>query len=311
MHSPAVARRWARYFPLSLAFALAAPVSAAAQGAPATARTQASSVHLEPIPIPHWVNSRSLLALNVLLGGVSAGVVAELRGGSFTKAFGNGAAGGIMTFLGKSVAARQFDGAGLVGRQLTAVGGAMVQNAALGLRPLDRMEFPIGPLDVLVDTRTRRLSARLDPIGATVIAIGVVHPRLRFDAEASLSAGVPVFRAREGMLCSPWSRQETSGLEIASVIFLAHLPELGSATQRTVFAHERVHTLQGDAFQAYWGRPLLEWLLPETSAWRNARPFLDVNLGDLLAELMDAALFQAYASRPGEIEAEALARHAR
>ena len=271
---------------------------------PAVSLAQDSSVHLEEIRIPRWVNSRSMLALNVLIGGVSAAVVAELRGGSGVRALPGGAAGGMLAFLGKDIAARRFDGAGLLGRQVSAVGGSIVQNAAHGLRALDRLEFPLGPVDVLLDTRTGRVGGRLDPIGAGVIALGVFHPRFHFDTNATLSAGVPVFRTRRGMLTAPWSGLESCGLEVASVLFLADLDEFDPATRRAVMAHERVHTLQADLLQAFWGRPLLEWVLPESPGWLSARPFLDLNFGDAIAELTDALFFSAYASRPGEVEAE-------
>jgi hypothetical protein len=274
---------------------------------PATLPAQQHDVHLQDIRVPAWVNTRSMIVLNALVGGLSAAVVSELRGGSGARAFASGAAGGVVAFLGKEIAGRRFEGAGLVGRQVAAVGGSIVQNAAYGLGPLDRIEFPFGPVDVLLDTRTRSVSGRLDPIGAGVIVIGVFHPRMYFDANATLSAGIPVFRTRSGMLSAPWSGVESCGLEVASVLFLADLGAFDPGTRAAVVAHERVHTLQGDLFQAYWGRPLLEWLLPESPRWQSARPFLDVNFGDGIAELTDALFFSAYASRPWEIEAEALA----
>lgn len=274
---------------------------------PPAAHAQQRAAHLAPIDVPHWVNSRTILGFNMLLGGVSAGVLAELRGGSFFDAFGTGATGGLVVFLGKDVAARDFHGAGMLGRQVAAIGGSIVQNAGAGLRPLDRVALPLGPAHLLVDTRQAKLHARIDPVSVAVIAVGLAHPQLQLDAAESVSSGVPVFRIREGVLRSPWTGRETGGMEIASVLFFGALEDLEPEVRSSVRSHERLHTLQSDAFQAYWGRPLLDWMLPETPGWKRARPFLDVNIGDAITELTDAILFSAYASRPWEIEAEALA----
>lgn len=83
-----------------------------------------------------------------MLGGLTAGIVQRLRGGSFSDGFARGAVGGAVAYAGRRIAAERFDGAGLLGRQVGAVGASVVRNASERRPSLERLFFPAGPLHV-------------------------------------------------------------------------------------------------------------------------------------------------------------------
>src|SRR5690606_17462320 len=60
--------------------------------------------------------------VNVVLGGLVAGVLHGARGGDFRDAVVKGVTGGALSFAGKRLAVEPFFGAGLLGREVSAVG---------------------------------------------------------------------------------------------------------------------------------------------------------------------------------------------
>jgi hypothetical protein len=60
-------------------------------------------------------------ASNALLAGMTPGVSQRLRGGQFGDGFARGAVAGAVAYVGRRMGAEQFDGAGLLGRQVSAV----------------------------------------------------------------------------------------------------------------------------------------------------------------------------------------------
>jgi hypothetical protein len=277
---------------------------------PATAAGQSRApdvveYHLERLDRPALLGPPGMLALNTLVGGVTTGLVRELRGGSFLAGFRAGAIGGTLVFAGKTVAVQRFSGAGLAGRQLAAVGGSIAANGAAGAPALSRLELPLGPVRFVLGEPRRTLTLRLDPVGMAVLTYAVVEQRLRLDAGASLSAGTPIFRGDAPAFQVPVSGARAAAVELSSVILLADLSAYDARTRSDILAHERVHTIQGDAFQSFFGRALLEWLAPASPGWQRVVGLLDVNLGEAAAELA-VGIF----ARRGiwEIEAEHIGR---
>lgn len=197
-----------------------------------------------------------LLGTNALLGGLTAGLSSSLGGGSFGEAFGQGVAGGAGVYLGKRISAGRFDGAGLLGRQVAAVGSSVVRNAGRGIGPLERLTFPVGPL--LLDVRTgdaAGLQPKLSLGSAYWTFYGLVHPDLHLNAGASLSSGTPVFDADFGFF--EFQPGSPDGAAAGGIIFLAHSPEDRGPT----LAHERIHVVQADYFMHTWSRPAEQWLV--------------------------------------------------
>ncbi|HSM61279.1 MAG TPA: hypothetical protein VK849_10800 [Longimicrobiales bacterium] len=198
-----------------------------------------------------WVDDLNFLAANALLGGLTAGISSRLRGGSFSEAFARGALGGGVTYLGKRTAAARFDGAGLLGREVGAVGASIVRNAGLGIPVLDTLVLPLGPLRAFVPTgEPARARVRVDANDVAWLVSALAHDRLTLDWGESASAGAPVFRA------SGWLRARgdtASGQHSAGLVLVSDLPPV---EVDDVLAHERAHLLQTDFFEIAVAYPL-------------------------------------------------------
>lgn len=260
-----------------------------------------------PSRYPPWVGHFTVLSANAVLGGLTAGIFQRLRGGSFRDGFTRGVLGGSIVFVGKELASARFDGAGLAGREVAAVGASVIANAAEGRPSLERLGFPIGPVRLLVHTSGRpRVAARIElvPLAALVYAFG--QKQLHFDAGASLSAGTPVFRAPGLLFRRRWADDSPStGLEVASTVWLSDVPRYGQHYARAVFAHERIHVIQTDVLGATLTQPLESWLDHRTIEGSWAGRHLGLDLGDVLLSGLDLVV-HGHDSRPWEMEANFL-----
>jgi hypothetical protein len=255
-----------------------------------------------------WVGEVAYLGGNAILGGVTAGVMRELRGGSFWEAFRVGAVGGSVSYAGKRIAAESFVGAGLLGREVAALGSSIAHNAADGRTALAEIVLPVGFARLYLRRDSASLlgvaaAAKLDL--ATLIAAGYLgFTADEFDLGASLSTGTPVFVVRERM-----SEQDWTGLQVAGVIRLTGDPPAGSASGTTfpqALAHETVHVLQYDFALLVWSDPAEQWLtarLPGGS-WIDRH----VHLGLVLPGWALANAVLPYTARPWEQEAHFLTR---
>lgn len=271
----------------------------------------------DPLPHPDARRHRpdlsgqvATLSANAALGGLAAGIVQKLRGGSFQDGLARGALGGGVAFLGKRVAVERFDGAGLAGRQLAAVGNSILLNAGAGRPSLERLVLPVGFARLHLGTGEEpRARVSLDLHGLVWTAYAAAVPELRFDAAASLSAGAPVFRSPGYVLSWDETGDEVAGFAPAGVILLSdHTGRegRGGATDPVIFAHERVHVLQYDQSFAAWSDPLQGWLLPRLPGGERVGRVLDLDLAAPL--LYGVSLWHGgYEGRPWEREAYFLA----
>lgn len=239
-----------------------------------------------------------LLGANAVLGALTAGVARWLTGESVRDGIELGLAGGALGYAGRVIAVRDFAGAGLLGRQVNAVGTSLVSNVAASRPALSRLDFPVGPVVLRFERDRGPLpSPRVRVWDAVWLISGLLDSRLELDWAESASAGAPVFRAPDHLL-----EGYAYGRYVGGVIVL------GMNRRPTTLAHERVHVLQLDQLHGYWGRPLEEWLasaLPgpvRPPGWMEAgvaAPFLIWGLGDGLSLDKD--------DRPWEAEADFLA----
>ena len=204
-----------------------------------------------------WVGDIAFASANALIAGVSAGIVQELRGGSFRDGFARGALGGAIAYGGRRVAVEGFWGAGLIGRQVSAVGVSITRNAADNEPPLRKIWLPLGPVTVALDRGDSfTVSARADLFATGWLLAAVFDDRLDFDMESSISSGAPVFRAPDHRLRS--GDRMLAGTAIGGVIVVARHHE--DLSTNDILAHERVHVLQYDFAQLAWGDPLEEYV---------------------------------------------------
>lgn len=276
-------------------------------------------------PAPRWAGEAATLGINVLVGGLTAGVIQHLRGGDFADGFTRGALGGGLVYAGKRVAAERFWGAGLMGRQVAAVGASVTRNAAFARPSLETVVLPLGPLRAVV-TRAGsgatlagtgtgagfsvavgglRIRPKLDAAAAAWIAYGIAEPELSFDAGESLSAGTPVFRT-SGTVMKLSGGTLAAGLTKSGVVMLSDVPAFGRTFAQRALRHERVHVIQQDQVFTIWTDPLEDWFASKLGAER-LNGWADANLSTELLELL-GNLIEDHGDRPWELEAIFLAR---
>lgn len=283
-----------------LRYLVCLPVVCASQAMPAEAQV------LEPVPGSEWRSSwsgeLSTLGINALVGGVTAAVPQLRRGGrgNLLDRFARGALGGSVGYAGKRLTVERWDGAGFLGRETSAVGASMVSNAARGRPLLSEVVLPLGPVRLHVRrTDAVAVNAKLDLAATAAIAYAATRPDTRLDLGKSLSAGAPVFFtensrpafAPEGHHAFGVVRVETTESEWDQQFERA----------ATLFAHERVHTLQHDLALQAWGAPAQRWLLARIPGGKTLDRYVDLGLHAVLWAGLNAAV--PYEDRPWEREA--------
>jgi len=276
---------------------IAASLVAALHAAPAFAQVNDRwETHRE-------VGDVAFLAANAVLGGVGAGLLQELRGGSFRDGFAAGALGGAISYGGRRIAAQHFSGAGFTGRQVSAIGSSIMRNSGARQPLLSHVVLPVGPL--LVDVRRGErttFGARVDISAAAAVAYALADDRVGLMWEESLSAGIPVFRAPHHQVFS--DDQRLTGLHNGGIVLIG----LDAATQQaSVLAHERVHVVQADFLRDLLSTPAEHALLQRIPGGERLLRHAEVNIvADVVRNLMVRAFGWSWEERPWEIEAEFL-----
>jgi hypothetical protein len=242
-----------------------------------------------------------------LLAGVSAGILQELRDGSFRDGFARGALGGAVAYGGRRIVVEDYWGAGLVGRQISAVGNSMARNAGQAQPLLNNVWLPMGPVTVRLSRDNGiRVSAKADVFAAGYLLSAILDDRLELDFGTSLSSGAPVFRAPnhnvrvDGRL--------VNGIAPADVIVIGAPASVDLIESPTTLKHERVHVLQYDFVQMMWGDPLEEYLARRVPYARTLSKYVRLGItvpaiGEGLVQLLNIGLYD----RPRETEASYLA----
>lgn len=250
---------------------------------PASAAAQSySSVELSrydaPNALPGWRGEVALAGANALLSGAITGLVRELRGGSFRDGAVAGSSGGLVAYAGRRVSVLEFTSAGLLGRELGALGASMVRNGVAGEPLLSMIVLPMGPARVYIDRRRpghTHLRLKLSAHDTYWLTRAVLDPELELRWGASLGAGAPVFQKTEGRLVL--GGEELNGYQVGGAIFLSAEPGVG---QHWTLAHERVHVLQSDYLSIAWYDPAEAWLMQQSGVTRALHRVFDVGLLD-------------------------------
>jgi hypothetical protein len=240
----------------------------------------------------------SNLAINGAIGSVIATTRAIIRGRNAWKALLPGFAGGAVMGAGKQLAGARFFGAGLVGRQVSAVGVGVVE---LGARDTMVFRGVVGPLTLEVRPRASdRVRPRLNVVDAGTILVYVLQRDARLDVLGTLSTGAPVFRL-------PMERMEfeggtAEGFEHTGVILLAEDLANDPRQRRLIIAHESVHLLQEDALSDLVTLPIEQALIRRLPFGDRAPRILDVGVIAPLTVIWLSTRFR-YERRPWEREA--------
>jgi hypothetical protein len=246
------------------------------------------------------VGEVTFLGANTIIGALTGGIVQKLRGGSFADGFARGALGGAIVYGGKRLSVERFAGAGFLGREVAAVGTSMVRNASEGAPSFQRLVLPLGPVRLYVHPANREVTnVKLDLYELTWLAYGFAEPALSLDFGKTLSAGVPVFIARNRQIFS--DGEQVQGVAGGGTVLLAGR---GVPDEDRAFAHERVHVIQRDFYGLAWFAPLESWILEKTPL-RGLNRFVDFNVSTPLYLTAWAAIVDGE-NRPEEIEADFL-----
>jgi hypothetical protein len=258
---------------------------------------------------PRWMGDVAFVSSNALLGGLTAGVLQKLDGGDFRDGFTRGALGGAVAYAGRRVSAETFYGAGLLGRQVSAVGASVVRNAGDGRPSLERLVVPLGPARLYVDRSDGlRVQPRIALRDLVWTMTFILRSETEFDASASLSAGAPVFTSPLRSFVSG-DGEEVDGVHSGGVIGLS---DVSDEKRRSAFAHERVHVLQNDFALLVWSDPIERRLLDRPEWGRAVTRYVELGVA---FPAVRGAVFHIFdvehAQQPGEIEAKFLDRRRR
>lgn len=214
-------------------------------------------------------------AAHALGGGLTAAATAWIGGRPVGQGFLEGMLGGLLAYAGKKVAAGRSTAAGLVGRQIGALGGNFVVNAGRDANLLADLWLPAGPVWVRVSGGTSAPRARLDLPGAVLGLIMWTRPGYDLDPVASLRNGTLLFQSQK---CGvDIFGDGVSGFAVAGVVAVSE--QCGPAR---VVTHEMIHILQQDFLLLTVSRPVERWAI--TSALDGEMPFdIGIARGLLLA----------------------------
>ena len=249
------------------------------------------------------------LGANALLGGLTAGVRRALAGERFVDAFAAGAAGGALTYVGKRISVEEFGGAGLLGREVAAVGSSVTRNVGEGRPAFSEIVLPVGPVRMYVGGAGAPVHAKVDVAAVAVAAYTMTLPDATFDAAESLSAGALVFRRDGGQDEVGFNGAQAAGViqvrdRIGDVV--PDLPEgFREGVERSA-RHERVHVIQYDQGFLLWSAPAEGWLMSHAGMTRGVHRWIDLGLNAPALAGIGAAV--PYGSRPWEAEAFFLSR---
>jgi hypothetical protein len=217
-----------------------------------------------------------LLAINVAIGAVTAAVLQAARGGPVLPALRDGAVGGTFAYVGKRVAVERWAGAGLVGREIGAVGHSMIRNASEGRGAFDQVILPLGPVRFYVQPDSAsRVRVRLDLLSAVYGSMLAVSGR-PLEARASLSSGTLVFTLDDE---TPLARNQCRvGLTIGGIVALTDLSGLATDDRNPTWAHERVHIGQFDQLFTTLSDPAETWMARRSHTFAAIKRYVDVNI---------------------------------
>lgn len=248
---------------------------------------------------PTSVDRVENLLANGVIGGVTASVRAIIAGKPVDRALTVGFVGGVLHGVGKQVAASDFDGAGVSGRQLSSLGLAVAQMA---VRDTFLVPIMIGPLTLeLAPNSADRVRPRLNLTQTVVMAYYAAQRRTSLDVAATLSTGAPTFRRPEVGVSTPWGL--ALGHMAAGTILLG--APAGEISERTM-RHESLHVLQLDFANELIGFPLERTILQRIPGGKRLVRHIDLGIMSHLLGLGLASVI-GYDNQPWEREAYHLA----
>jgi hypothetical protein len=246
-----------------------------------------------------------LLAINVAIGALTAGLYQWARGGRVLPAARTGAIGGAFAYAGKRVAVERWPAAGLVGREIGAVGHSLIRNGSDGRSAFDQLILPVGPVRFYVQPDSvSPIRLRVDLL-TTVYAAMLAAAGRPLDINASFSSGALVFKVTDDPVIVGVGRCR-SGLTLGGIVLLTDVSGLATDDRNPTWAHERVHIGQFDQLFTTLSDPAEEWLARNVRGGAKVKSYIDFNLVALALVIPMVAI--RYENQPWEREAYRITR---
>lgn len=199
---------------------------------------------------PGWQDDLAYAGVNAVLSGLVAGIFhGASEEGSFAEGFWGGATGGTVAYMGKRVSALDFDGAGLLGRQIASVGSSVVSNAREGKGPLDELTIQLGLGRLYWDRVESSVTFKPDVVTIFYTVRAAASERVRLDWSRTFSAGAPTFLTRPGLTTLDAG---VAGRALGGVVLI---DVNGVVPVAMIASHERTHVVQYDQQFALWAEP--------------------------------------------------------
>jgi len=220
-------------------------------GCPGPAFSQTASVKenltVRPASVP------TLLAANATLG-IGIGLVRCLFTGchNLRGAAVRGAMGALVAFGGRGVASRDFFGAGLLGRQISLLGTAVMVGEGGGILPKE-VEVALPGVTLRVRRQDAGLFVRpMVDLGSLATAAYIaLQPLVEINWPATASSGTFVFRGKDAVVSDRGIT--VNGVTVATTVIMSDLPD---PQAMLTLRHERVHVLQRDFVEASMFAPV-------------------------------------------------------
>jgi hypothetical protein len=165
----------------------------------------------------------------------------------FLRGAGWGAAGGVVSYSGKwlayEITRSEQLAYGLPVRLVQDVGLSVVENAAHGRPPLDRLATHVGFVRLDVRPRTGKVQARLLPFSAAAFGLMLARDEHGLALGRSLLYGVPLF-VGNGPARSPILSNPATGFALLNTVYL----DRRAGNFHEVAAHELLHVMQHNEF---------------------------------------------------------------
>jgi len=263
-----------------------------------------------------------LASANIIFGGVSTGLGAVINKQksqkvlpTFWKGFKAGCLGGTLLFVGKKCTNAMYNDkeitiwGGWGSKIIHNAGASIMENAALHRPAFSHYNLYIGFTRLEFDWQNRfRFHPKIMPLTLAAMIYGIYAYDDKLDLKKSLTLGTPVFiadRKPEGGI----------GLTFRGNISVYYDQSIDPDFYHSVYAHENVHTLQGQEyyiFNTYLNRPVSKF--KSSSKLINSISqyvYVDLSMFDFtytLAKYIATKKCDCTWRNPYEFEAERMAR---
>lgn len=253
---------------------------------------------------PERVGDGKLLIINSAIGAATAGVYRVLSHKPIAMGIVRGAIGGAGVYAGKRLIGNGRPGYWWLGREVSSISSSEIANAGLGLRPLENIVLPVGPIRLHFDRTSRKLVPRLDVVSTIGAVVVGARQGSRLGWRESVSTGAIVFLTPE--------TSDQIGSYAAGVLSVSELAPDGHfyplESKRSILSHEMTHAAQYDFTFNSLSNPFRGMLESKVPRLKRYTRYVDVNL--MLPVEMFLNSFVSYQDRPWEREAVSIARHA-